>query len=83
MVSGARRLIGSGIAYLLFGLSMLYLGLCAWGVIESGGIPKSNFFAMTSVAIGIFDLIIGARNLFSWAGRVPIAGIQKSISWVT
>jgi hypothetical protein len=87
MASGARRLIGSGVAYLLFGAFMLYMGLCALGIIQSKDIPKGNFFAITSVAIGIFDLIIGARRLFSWGAACPYCGYPKvnlfgDVTWV-
>ena len=77
MVSGAKRLIGSGIAYLLFGAFMLYMGLCAWGIIHSGDFPKGIFVAIISTALGFFDLIIGARRLFSWGGTCPYCGYSK------
>ena len=77
MVSGAKRLILPGMAYLLFGLSMLYVGLCGLGIIQSAGIPKGNFFAITSVAIGILDLILGTRKLFSWGGACPYCGHRR------
>ena len=77
MVSGAKRLIGFGIAYLLFGVLMLYVGLCAWGIIHSGDFPKGNFIAIISTALGIFDLSIGTRRLFSWGGACPYCGYSK------
>ncbi len=77
MASAAKRLIGSGIAYLVFGGFMLYMGLCASGIIQSKDIPKSSFFAITSIAIGIFDLIVGTRKLFSWGGACPYCGYPK------
>jgi hypothetical protein len=77
MVSGARRLTGSGIGYLVFGGLMLYMGLCALGIIQSKDIPKGNFFAVTSTAIGMLDLIIGTRKLFSWGGACPYCGYSK------
>jgi hypothetical protein len=77
MVSGAKRLIGSGIAYLLFGGFMLYLGLCAWGIIQSNDFPKGTFMAIVSTALGIFDIIIGTRRLFSWGGACPYCGYSK------
>ncbi len=77
MAAGARRLIGSGIAYLLFGGFMLYLGLCAWGIIPNGNFPKGTFMAIISTALGIFDLVIGWRRLFSWGGFCPYCGYSK------
>ena len=77
MASGAKRLIGSGIAYLLFGAFMLYVGLSASGIIHSGGFPKGNFMAVISIALGIFDLIIGTRRLISWGGACPYCGYSK------
>jgi hypothetical protein len=77
MVSGAKRLIGSGVAYLLFGGFMLYLGLCAWGIIQSHDFPEGTFMAIVSTALGIFDIIIGARKLFSWGGACPYCGYSK------
>ena len=77
MVSGAKRLVGSGIAYLLFGGLMLYMGLCAWGMIQSKDFPKGTFVAVLSTALGIFDLIVGARRLFSWGGACPYCGYSK------
>jgi len=59
MVSGAKRQIGAGIAYLVFGGFMLYMGLCAWGIIQGGNLPGGVFMAIVSTALGIFDLIIG------------------------
>ena len=77
MVSVAKRLIGSGIAYLFFGILMLYVGLGAWGIIDSRDFPKGNFIAILSTALGIFDLIIGTRKLFSWGGACPYCGYSK------
>ena len=77
MVSGAKRLIGSGIACMLFGVPMLYVGLCGLGIIQCAGIPKGNFLGITSLAIGIVDLIIGMRRLFSWGGACPYCGYAK------
>jgi hypothetical protein len=77
MVTGAKRLIGSGIAYLVFGAFMLYMGLCAWGIIPSGDFPKGTFIAVISTALGIFDLVFGARRLFSWGGACPYCGYSK------
>ncbi len=77
MASGARRLIGSGIAYLVFGVFMLFMGFCALGIIQNKDIPKGNFFAITSIAIGIFDLVIGRRKLYSWGGACPYCGNPK------
>ena len=77
MVSGAKRPVGSGIAYLLFGALMLYVGLCAWGIIQSKDFPKGNFMAILSTALGIFDLVVGTRRLFSWGGACPYCGYSK------
>jgi hypothetical protein len=77
MGSTAKRLIGPGIAYLFFGAFMLYMGLSAWGIIPSGDIPSSRFMAVVSTAIGILDLVIGTRKLFSWGGACPSCGFSK------
>ncbi len=77
MASVARRLVGSGIAYLFFGLFMLYMGLCASGIIQGGDIPRGNFVAAVSIGIAILDLIIGTRRLFSWGGACPYCGFSK------
>ncbi|MEI9475428.1 MAG: hypothetical protein WCO26_02470 [Deltaproteobacteria bacterium] len=77
MVSGAKRLVGSGIAYLLFGVLMLYVGLSAWGIIQSKDFPKGNFMAILSTALGIFDVIVGTRKLFAWGGACPYCGYSK------
>ena len=79
MVSGAKRQIGAGIAYLVFGTFMVYMGLCAWGIIQGGNLPKSVFMAIVSTALGIFDLIIGTRKLFSWGGVCPYCGTKVSL----
>ena len=78
MASGAKRQIGSGIAYLLFGAFMLYMGLSAWGIIQNGNFPKGNFIAIASTALGIVDLIIGKKKLFSWGGACPYCGYSKA-----
>lgn len=77
MASGAKRLVGSGIAYLFFGIFMLYMGLCASGIIQSRDIPKGTSVAAVSIGIAIFDLIIGTRRLFSWGGACPHCGYSK------
>jgi hypothetical protein len=77
MASSAKRRVGSGIAYLVFGIFMLYMGFCALGVIQGGGIPNSSFLAITSIAIGIFDLVIGTRKLNSWGGACPYCSYPK------
>ena len=77
MASAAKRLTGSGIAYLVFGVFMVYLGLCAWGIVQSKDFPKGTFIAIVSTALGIFDIIIGTRRLFSWGGACPYCGYSK------
>jgi len=77
MVSNARRQTGSGIGYLVFGVFMLYLGLCAGGIIESKDFPKGTFMAIFSTALGVFDIIIGMRKLFSWGGACPYCGYSR------
>ncbi len=77
MATGARRLTGSGIGYLVFGFFMLYLGACAWGIIQNNDFPKGTFMAIVSTALGIFDVIIGGRKLFSWGGACPYCGYSK------
>lgn len=77
MVSGAKRLVGSGIAYLFFGAFMLFMAACAWGIIEIEKAPKGVFMALVSTAIGIFDVVIGTRRLFSWGGACPYCGYSK------
>ena len=77
MISKAKRLVGSGIAYLLFGAFMLFMAACAWGIIEIGNAPKGISMAAVSTAIGIFDVVIGMRRLFSWGGACPYCGYSK------
>ena len=77
MGSEAKRLVGSGIAYLLFGAFMLILAAGAWGIIEIGNAPKGLSMAVLSSAIGIFDVVIGTRRLFSWGGTCPYCGFSK------
>ncbi len=77
MVAGAKRQTGSGIAYVLFGVFMLYLGLCALGVISSENIPKGSFMGIASIALGMFDLMIGKKKIFSWGGSCPYCGYSK------
>ncbi len=77
MVSEAKRLVGSGIAYLLFSVFMLFMALSAWGIIEFEKAPKSTLMALLSAAIGLFDLVIGVRRLFSWGGACPYCGFSK------
>ena len=77
LVSEAKRLIGPGIAFLLFGAFMLFMAACAWGIIEIGDAPKGISMAVVSTAIGIFDVVVGARRLFSWGGTCPYCGFSK------
>jgi hypothetical protein len=77
VVSEARRLVGSGIAYLFFGAFMLFMAACAWGIIEIEKAPKGIFMALVSTAIGIFDVVVGTRRLFSWGGACPYCGYSK------
>ncbi len=77
MASGVRRLIGPGVAYIVFGGFMLYLGLCGWGIIPCKDFPKGTFMAVISTALGVFDLVMGVRRLLSWGGACPYCGYSK------
>ncbi len=77
MATEAKRLVASGIAYLFFGVFMLFMALCGWEIIQFGSSPKSTFMAVASTAIGIFDLVFGIRRLSSWGGACPSCGYSK------
>jgi len=77
MATGARRLTGSGIGYLVFGFFMVDLGACAWGISQNNDFQKGTFTAIVSTALGVFDVVIGGRKLFSWGGACPYCGYSK------
>ncbi len=77
MATYAKRKTASGVAYILFGLFMLYIGLSAWGIIGSENTPKGNFVAISATAIALVDLAMGVRAFFLWTGSCPYCGFPK------
>jgi len=68
MATGARRLTGSGIGYLVVWLLYVVPGCMCLGIIQNNDFPKGTFMAIVSTALGIFDVIIGGENCFPGRG---------------